>query len=58
MSLCKGGCLKSCNSAIVKCTIHGEGDDKGGDEGVGGGGGGGVSGGEDFVQEKNHYNQL
>ena len=44
MSLCKGGCLKSCIRAIVKCTIQGEGDDKGGDERGGGGGGGGGGG--------------
>ena len=39
MSLCKGSSFNSCSSAIVKCTIHGEGGDKGDDEG-----GGGVSG--------------
>ena len=38
MSLCKGSSLNSFNSAIVKCTIHGEGGDTGGDEGGCGGG--------------------
>ena len=28
MSLCKGGSFNSCRSAIVKCTIHGEGGEK------------------------------
>ena len=61
MSLCKGGSFNSCSSAIVKCTIRGEGGDKGGDEGGGGGGGGdggGGSGGDGGGQEKNHNNQL
>ena len=44
-SLCKGGSRNSCRSAIVKCTIHGEGGDEGGG-GDGGGDGGGVSGGD------------
>ena len=59
MSLCKGGSFNSCSSAIVKCTIHGEGGDKGVDEGGGGGGDGvGVSGGYGCGQEENHNNQL
>ena len=57
MSLCKGGSFNSCSSAIVKCTIRGEGGDKGGDEGGGGGGdGGGVSDGDGGGQERNHNN--
>ena len=45
MRLCRGGSFNSCSSAIVKCTFHGEGGDKGCNEGrdEGGRGGGSVA---------------
>ena len=58
MGLCKGSSFNSCSSAIVECTIHGEGGDKGDDEVGGGGDRGGFSYGDGGGQEKNHNNQL
>ena len=58
MSLFKGSIFNISSSAIVKCTIHCEGCDKGGDEGGGGGDGGDVSGLDGGGQEKKQHNQL